>query len=309
MNKKVVGKSGITAQVVAHSVSKDGKELITMSIKYGLIVHGEFLRHRLLSNSVKSNRAIPMDVLRKEVLEAPYVPVFLGAKQRGMVADNEVKNPKLAEKLWKWARYPACFAHWIAEKLGAHKEWANRLLNPWQYVEETVTATEWDNFYHLRLDSNAQRDIQELAKVMLEAYKQSIPTLLQEGEWHTPYVASYPTVDNKRKYIDNDGKELCPVDAVKVSAARCARSSYNKHDKTTTTLKDDLPLYSALIEASPVHGSPLEHQGTPMVGENEDNYTHISKDGVKWSGNFQGWVQARQTLEGHTNWNYLDQYK
>lgn len=298
----VKGANGISAQVIADSIC-NGKRITTLSLKYGLIVHAEFLRHRLISNSVKSNRAIPMKVLRKEVLNDPYVPVWFGKAQKGMIADGQVDNPSMARRVWLLARYPAVFFHWVAEKMGAHKEWANRILNPWQFVRETVTATEWANFYALRLHRDAQEDIQELAKVMSRVMDKSSPQALQEGEWHVPYVLTHRGEDGVFRYFDNDGEEMTAEQAVMASTARVARSSYDKHDKSGANLQEDVFLYRHLIESKPTHGSPAESVATPMIGVYEDEYTHISKDGKKWSGNLVGWVQHRQQIEGNAVWD------
>lgn len=294
----------VKAEVVAHSVDEKGNEVVTFNIEYGLIVHAEFLRHRLFSNSVKSNRAIPMKTLRKEVMSKPYVPVYFGAAQSGMQATKEVGKKWLAKALWKGARYPACAAHWLAEKTGAHKEWANRLLNPWQYVRETVTATDWDNFYALRIHPDAQKDIQVIAREMWKACKSSSPQLLKEGEWHTPYVISARDLDTgELKYYDNDGREVTSEEAVKASTARCARSSYDNHDKTNASLASDLKLYNILIDSKPTHGSPAEHQATPVT-EGLEGVTHADREGNLWSGNFKNWVQHRQLLKDHVIWEY-----
>ena len=313
MNKVIVeGKNGIQAEVVQHSISPEGKEVITFNVKYGLIVHAEQLRHRLFSNSVKSQRAIPTKVIRKEVLNNPYVPVWLGANQPGMVAEKQVKHPKLVEKLWRAARYPAVFAHWTIEKLGAHKEVANRLLNPWQYVEQTITATEWDNFWALRLHKDAQKDIKILAEVMKEAKDKSEPMLIHPGEYHCPYVHRERDSSGILRYIDNDGTVLTVEQALKASAARVARSSYNNHNKSTALFKNDESLYDMLITSKPSHASPVEAQCTPMAdliwtlegGPWEEGVTHVDNVGYKWSGNLKGWIQARQLLEDHTVWYY-----
>ncbi|HET8689206.1 MAG TPA: hypothetical protein VFM18_21555, partial [Methanosarcina sp.] len=79
-------------------------------------------------------------------------------------------------------------------------------------------------------------------------------------------------------------------------------------------------IYKRLIESKPCHASPVEHQASPMkysVGHKgtasvtgEDHWrftpgiTHQDIGGSLWSGNFCGWFQARQLIEGHTCWNY-----
>ncbi len=302
---EVCGKNGVEAKVVAHSKSSvNGKEVVTLNVKYWLCVHAEFLRHRLISHSVKSNRAIPMKTIRKEVLEDPYVPIWFGAAQKGMVANVEMKYKGIAKALWLGARYPACAIHWVLEKFGAHKEFANRLLNPWQFVRETISATEWDNLYALRLDKAAQKDINELTKCIKLAIEQSEPDVLQPGEWHTPYVG-------KATFTGT------PEEAVKCSAARCARSSYDKHDKTNPTIEEDLALYETLLVDSPVHASPAEHQCTPMImpelDENslyaspsmwEEGESHLDRQGNFWSGNFKHWIQNRKLLPNEAVWEY-----
>lgn len=322
---EVYGKNGVFAKVVAHSKnSMNGKEAVTLNIKYGLIVHGEFLRHRLISNSVKSNRAIPMKTIRKEVLQDPYIPVWFGAAQKGMVANVEMKRKRIGKFLWLAARYPACGFHWLLEKFGAHKEFANRLLNPWQFVRETITATDFDNLYALRLDKAAQKDIKEVVDCIKKAIEQSTPEVLKPGEWHTPYIETFRASDGDAplQYI-HSRLMIIPEEAVKCSAARCARSSYDKHDSTKATLAEDLELYESLLVDSPVHASPAEHQllcaysynlCTILQDEAEFNmkqlfnrdigWSHIDKECNLWSGNSKGWIQLRKTLANEAVWEY-----
>jgi hypothetical protein len=315
---KVETPNGGYAEVVKHSVSPDGKEIITFSLKYGLIIHAEVLRHKLLNHSVKSNRAIPCKNIRREVLDDPYVPVHFGSNQPGMVADKEHPFQKLVRNTWKAARYPAVGVHWFLDKIGVHKEVCNRLLNPWQWVRETLTGTELDNFYNLRLHRDAQKDVYVLAKAMYQAQEKSSPELLQAGEWHVPYVGTYRE-GGKLVYADTNGDRISSEEAIKCSAARCARSSYDKHDGTSTNLKNDLKLYQRLIDSDPAHASPCEHIGTPMeypeiemdqgieyYDDTNVGWSHVDKEGFFWSGNFKGWIQYRKLLNNEACWEYKD---
>jgi len=310
------GKNGVRVEVVQHSISESGKEIFTVNVKYGLLIHAELLRHRTLSRCVKSNRAIPMKIIRKEVLANPYSPVFIGKNQAGMVADSEMMFKGFWEGVYKAARYPMCAVHWFADKCGAHKEWANRLLNPWQYVSETITATEWDNLYNLRIHKDAQKDAYEVVKLIRNAQKISKPVELKAGEYHVPYVARKRVV-GVLKYFDNDGSELSVGQAIKASAARCARSSYNNHDKSTASYKNDIGLFNNLIESEPKHASPVEHQATPMSSQWDhrdasegciypDGITHQDTKGNYWSGNLKGWIQYRQLIPNNACWDYKD---
>lgn len=307
-----------TAKVVKHSISPAGDEVITFSLEYGLLVHAEFLRHREQSHSVKSNRAIPMKVIRKEVLENPYVPVYFGKNKPGMVAGEPCGS--WAAAIWRGFRYPACAVHWVIDKLGGHKEWGNRLLFPWQWVRETVTATSFDNFYNLRVHPDAQKDIKAIADAMYKAYLASVPEVINYGEWHCPYVETRRAFAGTKLRYFVEGVQVDAQTAVKCSAARVARSSYNNHDKSDCTLAADLRLYKQLVESKPVHASPVEAQVTPVLPTQwgsgcvvndpkdpdtwQEGITHLRKDGKFGSGNSVGWVQARQTLQDHTCYNY-----
>lgn len=319
--------SEISATVVQASTTVHGKTVWTMSLKYGLIVHAELLRHRLLAHSVKSNRAIEPHRIRREVIQDPYIPVKFGGNQRGMIAKGESMNANLARKIWLAGRYLACGVHWCLDKLGIHKEVCNRVLNPWQWVRETMTFTEADNLFNLRLHFAAQKDIQQLVlkiKESMENYENIM--ILSYGDWHVPYVTRQ-TVDGKLCYFDNNGRELSAEEAKQCSMARCARSSYDNHDGTKCTydtpvkpgMRTDKELYESLMVDRPLHASPGEHVATPMAypvispdaivttAFAEKGVTHVDSRMRLWSGNLQGWIQARHLMEGESCWNYQGQ--
>jgi thymidylate synthase ThyX len=312
----------ISAEVVQASSYK-GKSIWTLNLKYGLIVHAELLRHRLLSHSVKSNRAIEPHRIRKEVLTDPYVPVRFGKNQRGMVANGESKFSSIARRVWLTGRYFACAVHWTLDKLGIHKEVCNRVLNPWQHVRETMTFTEIDNLLNLRLHKDAQPDIQELVLKIKRAIEDACINNqvceLKLNEYHVPYVRRIYS-NGVLVYQDNDGTLLNTEQAVQCSVARCARSSYDNHDGSSCTynnkngkMRTDKELYKDLLVMQPLHASPAEHVATPMespVSSNNDwvniqGITHMTKDGRLWSGNFNGWIQHRHTLNNESCWEYV----
>ena len=311
MNNKVVkGKNGVKAQVVEHSYNTNNpeSEVITMNLCFGLIVLGELTRHRTVTFSVKSNRAISGRRMRREVLDDPYVPLFLGKDKKGMVSDEEIKYKGLGVALWRGSRYLACGVHFIADKLlRGHKEWVNRLLNPWQFVSLTMTATELDNLYNLRLHRAAQRDIQEVVRCAYEAHKSSVPKPVSYRNYHLPYVQDR----------EKDGYSLS--ECIEMSTARCARSSYNNHDKSDCTYEKDRVLCNSLVSDKPMHSSPIEHPCKPMrkiKASTSDDYlpsnwekgvTHIDKDGNYWSGNFKGFIQQRQLLKDNVCTDYTDE--
>jgi hypothetical protein len=179
-----------------------------------------------------------------------------------------------------------------------HKQHINRLLLPFSYQSKIITATEWDNFFRLRISEAAQPEIMELAANMRAAMTFSEPV---EREWHLPYVTVEERSSNDFEYL------------AKLSSARCARVSYNNHDGSTPDAEKDLELFNQLAtrpytdkrgyvhdEDDPIHGSALEHAAKAMTHIkdvwSDVGQTHMKKDGSLWSANFRGWNQFRQML-------------
>ena len=273
---------GISARVVADSISRDGRRLTTFVLTYPRFVHAEFMTHRMFSRNAASSRAIPAKKIRRSVVMDPALPVFWGRNQAGMSADEELTGWRLAVAkflIFGVAMRGMLFINWCLEKLGLHKQIANRYLEPWFNITVVVSATNWGNFYHLRNHAKAQPEIRELAQAMLEAQNASIPRMLGDGQWHLPFVEDYEL------------KELGIEKALQVSVARCARVSYLNHDGRRSTFEEDLKLFQRLVAEEPKHASPAEHQGTPI-------------DPNEASGNFLGWGQFRKLIENE----YLPYY-
>lgn len=262
----------IAARVVADSISPQGKRITTLVLTYPRFVHAEFMTHRVFSRNAASSRAIPAKKIRKAVRMDPALPVYWGANQAGMQAEAELKGWRLflAKLLWTKAAYLMLAVNWMFEKLGLHKQIANRILEPWFNITVVCTSTEWANFYHLRNHVKAQPEIRELAVAMLEAQNQSIPRMLQAGCWHLPFVE------------DSELAELGIKAALQVSVARCARVSYLNHDGRRSSVEEDGGLFNRLLVEQPIHASPAEHQATP------------ADHPLAPCGNFFGWIQHRK---------------
>lgn len=282
------GKGGIEAKVVAHS-EYAGAEIATLELKYPRFIHAEFMTHRMFSRNASSSRAIPVDKLLKQIAEYPAMPIHWGKNQPGMQAREELPDGIIE---WSCAASAASEYARSFNDAGYHKQVVNRLTEPFQFIKVVVTATEWDNFFKLRLHEDAQPEIYELARCMFEALNQSDPQYLEEDEWHLPYIY---TGERIQASID---------DLKKASTARCARVSYQNHDNTKTMIEKDVGLHDMLLNAG--HMSPFEHQAKPMSFEPikmveggvvfDDGVTHFDRNGIAWSGNFRGFIQYRQLL-------------
>lgn len=295
----------IQAKIIADSISESGKRLTTMQLCYQRFIHAEFMTHRVFSRNASSSRAIPVAKMIEQVRTNPAMPIHFGKNQAGMQAHEELTGNDLEQVriTWREAANDAADKASYMNSRGAHKQVVNRILEPFQWIHVIVTATEWGNFFELRAHEDAQPEIHELAIQMRAAMEASTPTLLVEGEWHLPYVGSddYSLAEaylealwrrgSIEAWADEDVAELLR----KVSAARCCRISYLKHDGTPASIEEELALCDRLIGARPLHASPFEHQATPDVPLYAD-------PDVKWEnpnlhGNLIGWVQHRKLIE------------
>lgn len=279
----------IRAKIVADSIYKPGSKdyeshrLTTFSLRYPRFIHSQLLTHRAFSRNASSSRAIPVRKMMKNIEDDPAMPIHWGKNKKGMRAGKEISDPGGAEALWKSAML-ACSKY--TEKLvelGVHKQIANRLLEPWQHIDVLCTATEYSNFFNLRIASEAQPEIRELAIQMADLYYSQEPQeLLTDNTWHLPYI------------VKEDLEGLDPIDINdtlrKMSVARCARVSYMNHENRKPTTKEDVDLHNRLLESR--HMSCFEHMARPLhIGEHS-------------KGNLRGWVSYREMLPNENQTSY-----
>ncbi|CAD2070460.1 putative thymidylate synthase [Escherichia phage Paula] len=321
--------NSISAKIIAHSQTSEGKDIVTFELEYPRIIHSELMTHRLFSRNAASSRAIPVKTLIEMVRQSPARPYRFGANQPGM-QDKGTDHDALIDAGYtakEWWDLAALSAARFAEEfalVGYHKQVANRLLEPFQRMKTVVTTTELENFLWLRVDADADPTIEALAKEIKKLYESSEPYLLFPGEWHTPYVNRDrdPETGMIRYFLGetfSNEKMLTEEEAKAISASCCAQVSYRKLNDTKDKALD---IYSRLLSGQKVHASPFEHQATPMKemdlsglkqqkgGINippfptswEEGITHMDRKHRLWSGNFCGWIQHRQLLTNHTKW-------
>lgn len=264
----------ITAKIILDSISPAGVRLTTFELKYPRFIHAEFMTHRVFSRNASSSRAIPVHKMLERIRNEPATPVHWGQNQAGMQADNEIADTALAKQMWMKAAHQACDMAEEMLSLNLHKQIVNRITEPFAHIQVLVTSTQWDNFFVLRDHKDAQPEIRELAIQMKKVMNESTPKLLATGEWHTPFVRE------EEQDLDIETKR-------RISTARCARVSYLNHDGSTPSIEKDLKLYDQLITNRPIHASPTEHQATPLLDDQD----------FEFSGNFRGWLQYRKLIE------------
>lgn len=269
-----------STRILKDSVGPSGKRLTTWELTYPRMVHAELMTHRLFSRNSASSRAIPTEKLMARVREDPALPKWWGKNQSGMQANEQLDDAtqKEAQRLWLVARDQMLEAAEQLGKLGLHKQLANRLIEPWMFITVIVSATEFDNWFHLRNHKAAQPEIAWVAKSMWAQYCEATPTPRSYGQWHLPLVD-----DSEFDLRTNVGIAL----AKKVATGRCARVSYLTHDGKREVEKD-VELHDRLCSGpatgEPGHWSPFEHVAMALSEPTR-------------SGNFIGWAQYRKEFE------------
>lgn len=246
----------------------DGTRLTTLELNYPLIIHPEFMTHRVFSRNAASARAIPTKKIIQQVVEHPFVPTRWPIEQRGMTPAGFREVDDEARALWLSGRDAAVEMATRLMNKGVHKQIATRPLIPYMYIRVLVTATEWDNFFALRIGDNVQYEMQLLAQEMGSALYRSQPI---ERYLHLPYAPE----GNRPDGAADDANW-----AFYVSAGRCARVSYLTHDGKNDPSRD-YELGQRLKKEG--HMSPFEH--VALVGTPGTYY-----------GNFKSWKQFRKSL-------------
>jgi hypothetical protein len=308
----------IKAKIIAHSIAPNGQMIVTWELEYQRFIHGEFMTHRLFSRNAASSRAIPVKNMIAMVRNEPASPIHWGLNQPGMQAHEQLTGVELqtVQDLWTESAQGAAYFATLMDNAGAHKQIANRILEPFQTMKTVMTATCMDNFFWLRNHEDAQPEIKELARLMWEALQDS-PRInhLKPGQWHVPYFN-----EGESSGVWTEGFEATLQDALAISSSCCAQVSYRKLDDT---LEKAQMVYQRLVDSEPVHASPFEHQATPIeksgakYAEGEDysnntkdpeswqqGITHVDRNGNFWSGNFIGWVQHRQLIPNNVCTKY-----
>lgn len=166
----------------------------------------------------------------------------------------------------------------------------------------------------------AEIHMMALAEAMWDAYQESEPKQLNEGQWHCPFL------NDNEPIIWSYFKELEGISqpewaqkywevAIKVATARCARVSYTVIGEAgrDKQVEEDIKLHDRLANSG--HWSPMEHCARAMntaeynrhiqgkvEGSLNPSKVLIPINSVGWSGNFRGFIQYRKMFnnENHT---------
>ena len=321
----------ISARVVADSLSPQNHRLTSLITVMPRMVLAEFNTHRAFSRNSASSRAIPFTKMCRSVEETPFVPMRWMKDHRGMQGTEYFDNndryelrkmssygatipmeDKLKEE-WLEARNAAVASAKCMHDLGLTKQLVNRVLEPFMYHTVLVTASEWDNFMHLRDHEAAEIHIQAVARAIKQAMLESTPRELKGGEWHIPFGDDFEGIG-----ILSESVTSLEEAKIQVATARCARLSYmTLGDNPKIDYSKDIELHDLLLSQG--HMSPFEHCARAMTDVEYRKYTitrpapllvpasftnkliALENGSIEvqhgWCRNFRGFVQYRAFLD------------
>lgn len=272
-----------SARVLADSISPASIRITTLEVTMPRIILSEFNTHRMFSRNSASSRAIPVTKQIERIKSNPFVPEVFEENISGMQGGNELDETGQirARVAWLTGSERAIEVAKALVHAGVHKQWASRVLEPYMWQTVIVTATEWSNFFKLRLAPEAQPEIRRVARQIKWALEESQPKQIDQMEWHLPMVEERDwdeLVDSQHVRVDYAMRMI--------SAGRCARVSYLTHDGRRD-INEDYELACRL--QSNGHWSPFEHQAYPLLYSGD------------FDANFRGWRQFRSDLERPNN--------
>lgn len=179
----------------------------------------------------------------------------------------------------------------------SRKSWLNTVKEEDILIDIPQTEVEW-----LTINKGqAEIHMMELAEQMYDAYNESIPQNLKEGEWHVPYEE---TLQLAYDDYDVNGELLGSglMKRIKASTGMLARASYiTIGDDKVPSIETLISIHDKMVNARPKHSSPMEHCSKVMT---EEEYYLFSKgmDGQKdhehgWCYNYRGFMNYRYILE------------
>lgn len=275
----------IDASIIEDSVNVAGERLTTFLLTYPRFIHSEFMTHRAVSKNASSSRAIPTKKQLEMLVQDTAMPIEYPENINGMQGGKQLDTETITKikKLWLESRDFVIDKVKQINELGLSKQYTNRLLEPYSHITVVATATQWSNFFNLRISSDAQPEIHKLAQAIWMLYKSNKPKQLNDGEWHLPFVT------------EEDRRSLNLEAQIIKSVACCARTSYKNHDKTDSTMEQNRSLFDRLLNRFPIHASPAEHQAMATIPSGAELIGLKCKGNV--NGNFsENWVQFRKIL-------------
>jgi thymidylate synthase ThyX len=319
------------AEILADSMSPEGMRLTTLRVTYPHSIHKDVMTHRAFSRSFQSFRAYPPEKVIETIERDPFIPESFDTRIKGMGQGEALGNQR--EGLDQWMRHIENSLTTAREfiSMDVAKAQVNFVLQDLTWITGIITATEWDNFFALRLATDqdgkplARPEVYKIAHMMREAIDHSQPAPIRHDGWHLPLVDNDKLAWDKQvwSFISNDMSRAWDYWKM-ISVGRCARVSYLTHDGQRDAQKD-IELHDRLMQDG--HMSPFEHIARPFspgewytisemeraVSESDNSIQSLRQlkqqqmiNQCRFSGNFFGWHQYRKDINYEDNFAEME---
>lgn len=242
---------------------------LTYKLEYPRYIHSELMTHRAFSRNATSSRACPLKTTLEKLKNDRWYPAHIYQNCPGMVGKKLAENPETFKVYWDDARDAVIKAAESMSLFDFHKQHINRILEPFLKIKVIVTATDWDNFFNLRLAEDAEPEMRDLAMAI------QLETRGHHSSEH--FGACYELQDARcgLPFVTQEEVDMIkdPDVLMRISGARCARISYKEYDGSDPNVMKDLELANRLLKAG--HMSPFEHPTVFM----DDNFNYYNLTG------------------------------
>ena len=295
-------KTEINAEIVGHSLSPQGDELISVLCTFPRILLSEINTHRMLSKNTSSSRAIPFHKMVETVQNDPFIPIAWQKEHIGMQGSDYITDEleiEFATSNWLAAKKDAI--KW-AEALNGNnsypsvtKQLCNRLLEPFMWTTMLITGSKegWDNFFNLRCpvyyyagNDKSYKSKKELLPILLNDFRESpadsfwyninkgqaeIHMMMLSEEIYDCVQESTPIQLKPNEWhipmtTDLESYKLSIDDQIKLSVGRAANTSYTVvGDGKELTLEQAIKIHDKCKELN--HSSVFEHCARAMSDE------------------------------------------
>lgn len=240
-----------------------GSRLWIAEVTHPRFIQAELKTHRSLTGNAGSSRALKFNKMVANLLADPVMPNFQ-KDQAGMTAAEFLTEAEMQEAQTIWLKMrdfciEQCKILADPNGLNIAKQWVNRPLEPWMWITNIVSGTDWNHFFKLRTAKDAQPEFKIIADLMYDEYHSHKPHIVTETE--APHMWTLPLVTEKEFSEDWTINELKAI-----SVGKVARVSYLTHEGVRDSAKD-IELHDRLKTSG--HFTPFEHIARPVLdGEN-----------------------------------------
>lgn len=230
----------IKAEIVAHSLSPQGDELISVLCTFPRIILAEVNTHRMLSKNTSSSRAIPFKKMVEAVQNDPFVPIAWQKEHTGMQGTEYITSKDhldIIQQDWLSARDTAVSSaialdSGFEDELSENgkrvdrvtKQLCNRLLEPFMWTTMLITGSKegWDNFFKLRCPSYEWFDYDDYENEYPKYFKSKKEWLGQQDTYDTylPTELQWLQINKGQAEIHIMALAECIYDAVNESTPK-----------------------------------------------------------------------------------------